>query len=289
MTNKILSLGVIGLLAVVPLASANQNNLETKAQIKAERIKMKEQVKAQRADAKELRAQFHKEGAEYREARADWQKSKEVRQKYKNASKEEREKMRAQAPAHLTKAIDRMIARLTRVKTWIAKRGAIAETEKNEIVAQIDRDIAWLTAKKGKIDGASADEIKNHLKEVRAYWKNNRASVKKYTGIVLGARADVVIVRAEKISARISAQIAKLQAAGKDTTRAERLLVNFDSKIALSKDKIAAAKRAFAAAKTASDVDGLLKQGRAFMGEARTYLREARVIAKGIIKELKNQ
>ncbi len=275
MTNKILSLGVIGvvvgLVAVIPSASASQDRVEAKAQIKAER------------------AQFRKEGAEYREARADWKKSKEVRQEYKDASKEEREKMRAQAPEHLTKAINRMIARLNRVKTWIVKRGAISDAEKSNIIAQIDGDIAWLNAKKDKVDGASADEIKTHLKEVRAYWKNNRANVKMYTGIVLGARADAVIARAEKISARIAAQIAKLQAAGKDTSKVEALLRDFNSKISLAKDKVAAAKRAFAAAKTASDVDGLLKQGRAFIGEARTYLREARTIAREIIKELKSQ
>ena len=281
--NKKISTAAIGaLLAVFAASPAAAQIPETVAPVAPG------SVKAQAKETKQMREQFRKEAAEYRQARREWKKAQQMRQKWQQADPAERKKMKEKSGVILTGAIDRMIERLRRIKTWVGNRGALSAADKAKITAEIDRDIAWLERKKGKVADASPAEVKEHLREIRSYWRENRKSVKKYAGIVLAARADKAIARGDKISELIHRKIAALKAAGKDTARAEKLSADFDAKLALAKEKLSAARAAFTRAQSEKEADALLKEGREFMTRARQYLRQARQIGREIVRELRN-
>lgn len=249
------------------------------AQILKER---NDQVKIKYQQARE---QYQKEVNFYKNARQDFLNAKAKLQQSKNA--ENKKALDEAARNYLVKAVNSLIKRLEVIKNWISNRGALSESEKQSIIAEIDQDIDWLNEKLEKIDTASPEEIKEKAKIVREYWKNHRLKVKRVVGQIWAARINFVINKAENFSTKVDAEIQRIKATGKDTSQLEAWLNDFNKKLNLAKEKYEAAKAKFQAISDLTDADQLFREGHQFIIQANQYIKQAHVQLVQVVKEMK--
>ncbi len=245
-------------------------------------------LEVRQVEAQQTNSRFKREMVEYRQARQEWKKAQAVGREYRRADGDKRIEILEKSPEILLRVIDRMIARLQKTKERVLTRDTLSAAEKSQIVDEINRNISWLENKRAETKKASPEEMRGHVAEVRKYWRDVTKNIKKYTAVVLSVRADEALRRGEAISQRLSERISDLKEDGKDVSRAEKLLVDFDTKLDSAREKLLRAKRAFASAKTAGEIGELLREGREFMRQARDYLKEASVIGREAVEELKN-
>jgi len=255
---------------------------------------LKERDEAAKAKYQQSWGQYQKEVNWYKNARQDFLNAKTKYQQFKNA--ENKKALEDAARNYLEKVVSSLIKRLETIKNWVSNRGALPESEKQAIIAEIDQDINWLNEKLPKIQTASPDQIKEEAKTVRQYWKTHRVRVKRIIGEVWAARINFVIGKAESFSSEVSAKIDELKAAGKDTSQLEAWLADFNQKLALAKEKYAAAKAKFQEIKGEPGFDPmtefnqanqLFKEGHQFIIQANQYIKEAHAQLVKIVKEMK--
>lgn len=259
----------------------------------AKTIKQKDE--AVKAKYQSARQQYLKEVDFYKSARQDFLDARTKYQQLKNA--ENKKALEYSAKNFLEKAVNSLIKRLEAVKSWVSNRQTLPESERQEIIAEIDKDIIWLNARLPKIQSASPEAIKEELKTVRDYWKIHRVRVKKITGQILAARINFLIGKGESFSTKVNAKIGELKTAGKDASRLEAWSADFNQKLALVKEKYEAAKIKFKAIKgepgfdpvtELAEADKLFREGHQFINEANQYIRQAHVQLVQIAKDMKN-
>ncbi len=255
---------------------------------------LKERDTAAKAKYQQSQGQYQKEVNFYKSARQDFLNAKTKYQQFKNT--DNKKALEDNARNYLEKIVSSLIKRLEAIKNWVTNRGALPESERQAIMAEIDQDIAWLNARLPNIQTASPDQIKEEAKTVRQYWKTHRVRVKRIIGEVWAARINFVITKAESFSSEVSAKITELKAAGKDTSQLEAWLADFNQKLALAKDKYAVAKAKFQEIKGEPGFDPvtefnqanqLFQAGRQFINEANQYVRQANAQLVKIVKEMK--
>ena len=255
---------------------------------------LKERDASAKAKYQQAWGQYQKEVNFYKSARQDFLNAKTKYQQFKNA--ENKKALEDKARNFLEKAVSSLIKRLEAIKNWVSNRGALPESERQAIVAEIDQDIAWLNARLPNIQTASPDKIKEEAKTVRQYWKTHRVRVKRIIGEVWTARINFVIQKAESFSAKVSVKIDELKAAGKDTSQLEAWLADFNQKLNLAKEKYAAAKAKFQEIRGEpgfdpitefSQANQLFQAGHQFIVEANQYVRQAHAQLVQIVKEMK--
>ncbi len=250
----------------------------------------REQAEKQRLHMKEMRAETRAELRQMREAvrieREQWNKARELRRTYRSASKEEKEKLRAQAPEFLKKNIDRMIARLERVKAVVRARSGVSKEQAEEIIANIDRDLAYLRDKRNAIDGADADTVRAQIKDVRARWKKSRAAMRQYTHVMLTSRVETMLKRTRIATDRLTRFIAARENAGADVTTAKSLLSDYTVEITAAREQLTQVNTLL------SDTENVLSgenrsRVRELLRSARKHLSSARSIGKKIVASLR--
>ncbi len=234
---------------------------------------------------KQSKEQYLKEKKAYKESRRQFI---EERQKIRTL-KGEKNKARYEKSLknHLEKVIDVLIAKLNRIEAWVNNRKALSSSEKQQIIADINKDKDWMEAKKDGLDGASKEEIKATAKEVREYWRNSKANIKKVIGQVLVNRVELVIEKADGAVVKIETAIDKAKANGKDVTNAEKLLVDLKTKLSSAKEEIEKAKQSFKSISSIKDADNFFKEGKKHLRATHGYLKDVRRIGKLIIADLK--
>jgi hypothetical protein len=257
-------------------------------------ITLKERDANARAKYQQTREQYQKEVNFYKSARQDFLNAKTKYQQFKNA--DNKKALEDAARNYLEKAVNSLIKRLETIKNWVLNRGALPESERQIIAAEIDRDINWLNERLPKIQTASPEQIKEEAKTVRQYWKTHRVRVKRIIGEVWAARINFVIAKAENFSVKVDAKIQELKAAGKDTSQLEAWLADFNQKLALAKEKYEAAKAKFQAIKgepgfdpvtELAEADRLFREGHQFIKDADQYIKQAHAQLVQIVKEMK--
>jgi len=192
------------------------------------------------------------------------------------------------AKIFLLRSTDAMISHLEVVKTKIEVSRALPEDEKESAIAEIQSYITWLENAKGNIEAATTrQELLDIARAVRGKWAESRVSVKQITGWMLTARLDGIIEKGEGVSTRIESRIAELNEAGKDTSKLEEMLDDYNSKIELAKEKNTAAKEKFGEIDSIEDADKLFREGHQFLKDANRYLREAYGTLKDIVREMR--
>lgn len=255
---------------------------------------LKERDVAAKAKYQQAKSQYQKEVNFYKSASQDFLNARTKYQQFKTA--ENKKDLEDKARNFLEKAVNSLMKRLETIKNWVANSRALPESERQTIMAEIDKDIAWLNARLPNIQTASPDKIKEEAKIVRQYWETHRARVKSITGQILAARINFLIAKAESFSAKVSAKIDELKAAGKDTSQLETWLADFNQKLALTKEKYEAAKAKFQAIKgepgfdpitELAEANKLFQEGHQFIKEANQYIKQAHAQLVQIVKEMR--
>jgi len=166
----------------------------------------------------------------------------------------------------------------------------LGEEEKAEIKAEIEQDAAWLKGKQDAIKSATTkEELAAIAKEVKEYWNSIRGKTKSIAGQLLSSHTETMISKAENVSAKVEDAIEKLKEQGKDTSKLEGWLTDFNEKITLAKEANEKAKEKFKEIKDIKDAEKLFREGHEFVKEANKYLREAYSILRDIFKELRKE
>lgn len=231
----------------------------------------------------------------YKNAQQDFKTAKDKYQKSKNI--QDKSVLEEKSKKFLQNAVDAMIKHLEALKNKVTNMSGIDDADRTSIIAEIDTDLNWLKDRQSKIETATSAQIKEEVKTVKEYWKNIRLTVKKVTGRLLAARINTVIIKADSVSTQVSAKITELKAAGKDVSKLEAWLTDYNAKVALAKEKYEAAKVKFNAIKgepgpdfvaELKEADKLFKEGHQFVKEANKYIKDAYVVLKQIIKEMRS-
>lgn len=246
---------------------------------------LRERDEEARAKYQAARQQYLKEVNWWRNTREQFLNARARYRQFRNT--ENKALYEEKAREFLEKTVDVLIKKLEALRNWISNRRAISETERQAIVAEINEDINWLQEKKSGIATATPAQIKEKAREIRNYWLNHRVKVKKIIGQIWGARLDWVIEKFESIAIKISAKIDELKAEGKDTSRLEMWLADFNEKIEIAKEKREKAREKYEAISSLADANQLFKQAHQFIKEANQYLREAHKKLIEIVKEMR--
>lgn len=182
----------------------------------------------------------------------------------------------------LNRTVTRMTDHLELVKSKVEEMKVLSDAERANTTADIDSDIAALSALQAKLSGITTKEqLRNVSNEIKDAWHNSRRGIARAVGRIEQAKTEDVAERAENVSAKIEARIDALKAKGIDTTALSALLSQYDSQISLAKQSLALAKEKFSA--------GAYEEGQAAVKSATGYLKEANKILKEIARAAKEE
>jgi len=218
---------------------------------------LKERHQEARAKYQAARQQYFKEVNWWKTARQQFLNTRRKYKQFRNV--ENKADYEKKARAFLSRTVDVLIRKLESLKNWVSNKPSLPESERQAIVAEIEKDINWLEDKKSEIATALPSQIREKAKEIRDYWRNHRIFVKKIIGQIWGARLDWVIERFENISSKIAAKIDELKAADKDTSQLEAWLADFNQKIEIAKNKREKAREKYQAISSLADANKLFK------------------------------
>lgn len=275
MKNSIKIIGLLMALAALAGSSA----------LTANALTLQERDAAAKAAYQNAKNQYAAEVNFYKTTRQQFLDAKDKYQKFKNS--DNKAAYETQARAYLEKIIDVLIKKLEAIKVWVSNRQTISETEKQNIISEIDSDISKLNQMKEGVDTATPDQIVAKAKEVRAYWDSHRSFVKRIVGQIWGARINFLITKAENLASKINTKIQELKAAGTDTANLEAWLADFNQKIATAKEKKAAADAKFQAINSLAGADQLFREGHQFILDADKYIVDAHAALVKIVQEMK--
>ena len=229
--------------------------------------------------------QYTKEVNFYKAVRSQLIEARNKYKQFKNAvnKKDYEDKVRA----FLKTTCNVLERRLQAIERWISNRKSLSDEEKQNIRAEIEKDINWLENKKAFIDTASFDQMKNAAREIRNYWHKHRVNVKRIIARIWIARINYAISRFSNISEKISSKIELLKSEGKDTAKLEAWLQDFNQKIDLAKKARDKAKDKYTQISNLSEANQFFNQVHQFILEANRYLRDAYKKLKEIVREMK--
>ncbi|MFH0860065.1 MAG: hypothetical protein V1921_02595 [Candidatus Altiarchaeota archaeon] len=222
----------------------------------------------------------------YREAMQDWITAKNAYQQ--NKSKGNTENALESWKNHLLAADQRLVAYLEALKAYAEGEPTLDETERQEIISEVEGYINWLEQKQPEIEAATTrQELQDITTTVREEWNSIKPATRRIIGQMMNAKVLWVINKAENVSAKAEEAIDKLDAAGEDTTELESLLADFNAKLDLAREKHDAASAKYAESRNAGEVDSLLREADALVREANGYLKEAYTTLKQLVKEIR--
>jgi hypothetical protein len=211
----------------------------------------------------------------------------------KEDCKVKREEVRGMAKDYLLKTSDLILGELERVKAKVQESEDLTDDEKSDLIADLDASIQGVQGAKSAIEGisenATREEINSATKGLREVWKDARATIKKSLGLGVNARLGNIILRTEKLEEKLQNISDRLESQGKDVSKLNDILDEFNAKIELARQKYDEARSKWTAAHSPQEVDDAAKEVHALLGEAKQALKDARDLLRDAVKEIKAQ
>lgn len=257
---------------------------------KAKRAELRENYLSKRADLKEKasKARERKDEAKekHKEAKARLAEKKDQLKECKGSDTDECIALRADAKKDagefLSNIADRVLAMLERTQERVDK-SKLSEEDKVILKDQLELKMAEIASTKDSIEAftenTTKEEIAEAAKTIRDVWKDAKDLIKKGAGLAASDRLGGVIVKSEKLQAKLEKAISKLKDKGKDVSKAEELKTSFDAKLAEAKALHDEAKALFK--------EGKVPEAAQKTQDAHAALKEAHSILKDIVRELK--
>ncbi|RME79213.1 MAG: hypothetical protein D6769_03075 [Methanobacteriota archaeon] len=237
---------------------------------------------------KEVKDRYEKEVKEYKDVREKWIEARKKLREHRGENETEVEVAKERAKEYVGKGLSVAINKLELIKSFVSKQPSLNETEKANIIAKLDEQIALLKDKQAAIQNATTrEELVSNAKEIKDEWGNIKGSAKTALGKVANAKISNLINRAEKAADKVDSIIAKFKDKGYDTTEAEAKLEEFRAKIDKAKQLHEEAKSKYDEADTAKDVDKVVREANSVVKEAAKELKDAYKSLKEAIKDLR--
>ncbi len=221
----------------------------------------------------------------YEDARHDWITARDRYRAYKTA--DNGEDALEKGKEFLLNADKALVAHLEMVSAYVEGEPCLNDTERENIISELNTYIKWLEEKQPEIENATTkQELTDIAGTVRNKWWEIRPATKRIVGHVMNTKVLWVITNAESAADKTADAIEQLKGQGKDTTDLEAWLNDFNTKIDIAKEKHQAAKEKYAAIRNVRDADRLFREGNAYVKEANQYLRGAYKDLRDIVNEL---
>ena len=210
---------------------------------------------------------------EYTAAKVAWVKA---RAAYKDERGAVKLKLAVEAGKKFLKGADKHVTRyLTTVSNKVEASKVLDAAEKTALLAELDGYVQYFEDQQTKIDAATTkDEVQAISKEVKAKWEEVKPATKVIVGKLLNARIQYTINTAKEIAVTAQTKIDALKAEGKDTSKLETLLVEFNTLVATAQEKHDAAKTAYADVSNLKEADKLLREAHVAIKQGNGKLKE---------------
>jgi len=252
-------------------------------------------VKLEKARTNFLKAKdnFLKARERYEDAH---QKFSEAKLKVRECKEEEteecmeiKEQIREHAKESLTAIADRILEHLDKLKAKVESNEDLSEEEAAEIIAKIEEQKTSIEEAKNIIETSETkEEVIEAAKTLKNAWSRIKSRVKLNAARTVNARIGGIIVKSKQLEVKLEKTLERMAENGKDTSRVETLITDFNTKIETAKTSYESALEKFEEAKetTPPDTD-LIQEGQDLMKEANKSLQEANKVLRDIIKSIK--
>ena len=167
----------------------------------------------------------------------------EARKRYRaaqaNLTDEQKAEFTDRVYAYLTKTVETLVQRLERIQSWVEGNKKFTDEQKEEIVADIDAQIAAVQAGLADLEGASLEEMQEFGKSLRARLASYKQTVKDIVAKAKAYHLRSVWDKANKLVERLEAKVTEFEGLGIDVTKAEELLENAKTALADGDDRAA--------------------------------------------------
>ncbi len=235
----------------------------------------------------EARQRYMETKQDYQEAKQEWIDARNLYQRDKNELR--LRDVISKLKNFLLRSDQTMVAYLQDVKIKVSSNENIDAQTKANIMSDISEDISWLEAKQSEINGATTkQELISLSRQLKDKWDEIKPKHKIIAGIYYVHRIDGLLDKGDRISDRIQNVIDELKDQGKDTTRLEELLLDFNVKISGAATARQKAIGAFGGIDDRSDIEVRVSDGRVYIQQAHDALIAAHGDLREILKILKD-
>jgi flotillin len=191
--------------------------------------------------------------------------------------KNEREKAMVSRQGERAKQLlEQLKHQLEKLSERVDKAKELTDTDKNDIGAKIDAEIAAIEALKEKTGAtATADEIKALTPEIKDELKKVRGHNNIFMGRLLVAKLGNLIDRTGSKLSVIEAKIAEIKSGGKDTSALDSKIAEAKSHLAEAKTIYADAKAKYIAALGSADLESTMKEAANLAKQVNGHLQSA--------------
>ena len=185
---------------------------------------------------------------------------------------------------YLLTQIDNRIRQLEPFKVKVEKMVSLSESDRNNLVSELNAEIAMFEVLKPEItQSTTKEDVKNVADKIKAEWLKSRQSVERAEKLIFASKENQLVSDAEATSLSLQKRLDALKAAGKDTKAQDSLLSAYDKKIAEAKQDIESANKKTSAATNAStsvEKEALIKEKDLLMKKSQENIRDAYKLLK---------
>lgn len=241
-----------------------------------------------RGDAQDIRQEARGERKELRQDIKDKVKACKEAANESVDCKEVRKELKVNVKARLTITADEMIQLMENLKQKIE---VLNPADKDALIAEVDGHIANVNAIKAEItalpDDATKEQYKEVTKKLKDEWDSARKAVRFHATRMVALGFERVLVKAERLEAKLDSTLARLKEKGFDTSKA-------DAKIAEFKVHVADARKSYDEAivlleqyRADTSKENAVKAIQEKMKEAKKDLQLAQQSLREAVKEIK--
>ncbi|MBR9692646.1 hypothetical protein GOV07_01810 [Candidatus Woesearchaeota archaeon] len=279
--------------------NVKERNEQFRENVKDRNEQFRENVKAHIEQARErnemAKEKYEQARERYKEAQG---KVNEAREKWQDCEGDEneactaaREKIRGNAKPFLGNSADMILQSLERVYAQVAGNENMDPERQEEILDELEEQMAEVEAAKAETealdDNSTDDEIRDAAEGVRNSWQHTKAKMKRAAAHHAYARLGNIIEKLEHLGERTENAIEKLDANGKDVSKAKELHSEYLRLLAESRSEWELAKQVWEEQKEADEVDAQDSTAREHFQKARELAKEARSKLREVVRAIK--
>lgn len=190
----------------------------------------------------------------------------------------------------LQKRDETVRAYLTALRMKMAETTGISNYKQNTIYLKLDGEVAWYMEHRDKLSrAATLDELVKTSKEAESRYDKTLVLIFQALGVILEGKENNIRNQIDEQVKLIKEKISQIHDKGdKDTTTAERWLLEAENKLTRSQEKLDEAILILDNLKTTDrSKDSKYNQSQELIQESHLYLKEANSYLKELIREIK--
>lgn len=208
--------------------------------------------------------------AEYQNAVSEWT---AIRNKFANASMNASGPEIESAKKYVLKLIDQMILHIEKLASKIDNSTVLSDDEKEDILVELEANIVELEQLKSEVELAETKaDVKEVAQKVRDTWKESRAVLKKYTGLLLIKNFGNMLNRYEAFLEKANKRVDALEQKGYEVSALRNTISTSEQSMTSVRAELELARDSFLGISDMQDADKRFQEGHTHLVQARKLL-----------------